>query len=157
VVQAAPVVEKPTRRIVDGDLPEWFEAIKTRMTMPVEASLLEQAVVQDGSNGTIRLGFVSDFMAGQARQPEKIKLLEQGAGLAFGGTWTVEIGASDPRARTDSLVARRQAVRQNERRQNEQLLRDDRTVRAVVEAVIGEIVQVLREDDVIARGGEAQA
>ncbi len=157
VVQAAPVVEKPTRRIVDGDLPEWFEAIKTRMTMPVEASLLEQAVVQDGSNGTIRLGFVSDFMAGQARQPEKIKLLEQGAGLAFGGTWTVEIGASDPRARTDSLVARRQAVRQNDRRQNEQLLRDDRTVRAVVEALSGEIVQVLREDDVIARGGEAQA
>jgi hypothetical protein len=104
-------------------------------------------VVQPSQAGRILLAFANDFIAGQAREAEALRWLTQGAVRAFGGEWQIEIGPSDPRAREESLGARRLRAQKTQRSGAEQQLRQDPRVRSLVEALAGDIVEVVVHEE----------
>ena len=138
-----PPVPQPVKIVGDQDLEAWQTTVRERLGKPVIASLLDNAVVQPGGPGRIRLAFANDFVAGQARDAEALRWLGEGAVKTFGGLWQIEVGPSDPRAREESLGARRQKVQKNQRDGVEQQLRQDPRVRSLVESLAGDIVEVV--------------
>lgn len=129
------------RPLGDADLEPWQRSIRGELQKPVVASLLDNAVISQTSSGRIRLGFSSEFWTGQARQPETLRTLEEGARRAFAAPWHLEIGEPDPRARTQSPSAQR-AQREQLQRQADaaQVMQHDR-VRMLVDALDGQIVR----------------
>lgn len=148
----------PVARVLrDDDLVEWMAALQRR-GRAAAASLLDIAVVQDAGPGRVRLGLTTDFLSRQAADLDTVRVLEEGAAQAFGGTWRVEIGPHDPRAKTDSPGARRQRSEEAMRHSTEASLRSDRRVLAVCETLGGQIVQVFTDSpEVPAAGGVAPA
>jgi DNA polymerase-3 subunit gamma/tau len=144
---AMPVPQERNRLITDQDVEAWQNAVRDALGKPVIASLLNDAVVQPSQAGRILLAFANDFIAGQAREAEALRWLTQGAVRAFGGEWQIEIGPSDPRAREESLGARRLRAQKTQRSGAEQQLRQDPRVRSLVEALAGDIVEVVVHEE----------
>lgn len=138
----ADAVPPPTKPLTDADLAKWQAAIRGQLGRPIEASLLDNAVVHGCSGRHVRLAFANEFWAGTAKQGDALRYLQEGAGQAFGGQWTVEIAGVDARARSESLAAQRMRAKTDQRTSLEADLRHDRRVLALVEAVGGQIVQI---------------
>lgn len=140
---AAPVaILKPQVALTDADIEKWQAAVRHQVQKPVVASLLDSAVVSSSEPGRVTLAFGNDFWTDAARQSEALTALTQAAAIAFGGAWQVTIGPPDLRARSDSLGAKRVKDKQQERQSLEQLLRQDRAVKMVIDALDGEITNV---------------
>ncbi len=144
VSAAAPVaMPEPAswRPLADADLEPWQHTIRTELQKPVVATLLDNAVIVHAANGRIRLGFSSEFWTGQAKQAETLRTLEEGARRAFAAPWHLEIGETEPRARTESPSARRAHKEQAQRQADAaQVMQHDR-VRMLVDALDGQIIR----------------
>jgi hypothetical protein len=89
------------------------------------------------------LGFATEFMAESARDPAALRALHDGLHAQFGGRWLVSVGGIDARANRDSLGVKRSQARRQQREVAESALRSDPRVQALVQALDGEIVQVV--------------
>jgi len=154
VVQRPANLAEAALVLADADLPRWIEALMAQ-SMGLVASLLESAVVQESSPGYVRLGMAMEFLVERASHPEALGVLAAAAHAAFGGTWRVEIGGVDARARTHSLGALRQRAQSVQRQSTEADLRAHPGVLAVVQALQGEIVSVLPDSALPAGPAEA--
>ncbi|MBI5609553.1 MAG: DNA polymerase III subunit gamma/tau [Deltaproteobacteria bacterium] len=138
-------VATPVKVVGDADLPALTAAVAQRLQRPIEASLLDQAVVASCRGRTLQLGWANEFLVGQAGRPELLELFSQAAGLLWGGHW--QVGAlMDPRARTDSLVAKSGRDREEKRQVSEASLRRLPAVQAVMTAFGGTISRVYLEN-----------
>jgi DNA polymerase-3 subunit gamma/tau len=142
-LELAPPPDVHQRTLTDADLAPWQDAVRDKLGQPVHAALLDQCVVQDGRGGRVVLGFATEFMAESARDPAALKALHDGLHSQFGGRWQVSIGAIDARASRDSLGVKRLHTRRQQREVAEAALRSDPRVQALVQALDGEIVQVV--------------